>query len=340
MAPEYFDSEILWRHLKTGVLMLDTAKRQVVRTTESGRALLEQLGVPLEYGALAGVFLSDGESAETSDLMAQAGRVLKFSVQTLSSERVCVLFDDVTETRRLEAIAETANLMENVGYVFTGIRHELGNPINSIKTAVTVLQRERHWLPDATVERLIQQTLTNVGRVEYLLRALKGFNLFDEVHTEPIELTEFFGVFFGLAERDLSARGVESRMTTDPEGPLWAAGDPRALQHVVLNLLTNSLDALDGVTRPRIEVRASNQGDVVEIEFTDNGAGIPVERQGDLFKPFHTSKVRGSGLGLFITKRMITSMNGQIAIESQPNQGTSVILTLPRADGSKRGRVQ
>ena len=84
---------------------------------------------------------------------------------------------DVSEARRLESIAEAINMMDNVGYIFSGIRHELGNPINSIKTALTVLKQNlKKWSTDQ-VDVYIERCLTETTRVEYLLQTMKTFSM-------------------------------------------------------------------------------------------------------------------------------------------------------------------
>ena len=83
-------------------------------------------------------------------------------------------------------------------------------------------------------------------------------------------------------------------------------------------------------------MRVSRLDDMVLIQVEDNGCGIPEDKVKDLFKPFYTTKVTGTGLGLVIVKKMITRMNGTIEIESTKDIGTVVTVSLP--EGSYEGR--
>ncbi|HSA78894.1 MAG TPA: ATP-binding protein, partial [Nitrospirota bacterium] len=100
-------------------------------------------------------------------------------------------------------------------------------------------------------------------------------------------------------------------------------------QQVLLNLFTNAADALTGRDDPKITVRVTRAGSMVRIQVQDNGCGIPEDRLKDLFKPFHTSKSHGNGLGLVIVKKMLTTMNGTVSVTSRKDEGTSVEILIP-----------
>lgn len=237
---------------------------------------------------------------------------------------------DITERRRLESIAEAVNMMENVGYVFSGIRHELGNPINSVKTALSVLKKNLFQWEISRVETYVDRSLTEIERVEYLLRALKTFSMYEKPQMEKINLTDFIRNFITLVEEDFQKIGIEIRMES-AEDVGEAIFDSRALHQVLLNLFTNSADALKGREEPAIVVSLKRNRGRAYICIADNGCGMTPYQMDNLFKPFYTSKEKGTGLGLVIVKKMITKMNGTIGIESVYDEGTKVYLTLEAA---------
>ncbi len=237
---------------------------------------------------------------------------------------------DVTEKRRLESIAEAVNMMQNVGYVFSGIRHELGNPINSVKTALTVLKKNLTKWDTAQVKIYIDRCLTETERVEYLLRALKTFSMHENPKIEPVLLTAFMTNFISLVEGDFNKRGVEIRLSSQIEiGE--ALCDPRALHQVLLNLITNAADALEDREEPLITISLAKDSKRIYVCIEDNGCGMNDQQVENLFKPFYTSKTSGTGLGLVIVKKMVTRMNGTIHIESVPEFGSKVHFTLETA---------
>ncbi|HMW00969.1 MAG TPA: PAS domain S-box protein [Acidobacteriota bacterium] len=237
---------------------------------------------------------------------------------------------DVTEKRRLESIAEAVNMMDNVGYIFSGIRHEMGNPINSVKTALTFLKINNGQCQPETVSKYVDRALSEVSRVEYLLRTLRTFSMHENPQLERVDLTLFIQKFFALVSDDFGRRGILLERYFAPGLP-FVKIDQRALHQVLMNLFSNSADALEGSEDPKIKISAFVKDKRVWIEIEDNGVGMIEEQVLNLFKPFHTSKPHGTGLGLVITKRMVTRMNGTITVTSRPSVGTTVGLSFSPA---------
>ncbi len=167
--------------------------------------------------------------------------------------------------------------MDNVGYVFSGIRHELGNPINSIKTALAVLRKNiDNWQRDQIAD-YIERCLTETTRVEYLLRALKTFSMHENPRMQSVALTAFMRDFINLVESDFHKRGVRLQLASQAEiGE--ALCDQRALHQIMLNLLVNAADALAEADEPLITVSLGRDRRRMHVQVEDNGAGM-TERQ-------------------------------------------------------------
>ncbi|HVR97452.1 MAG TPA: PAS domain S-box protein [Thermoanaerobaculia bacterium] len=310
------EGEALGRRLRS--LGIGPAERrtwcEIVRTLARGQVWLGAYTARDRHGA------TYQEEATVSPVRDADGRLLHYVA-------VC---RDVTERRRLESIAEAVNMMDNVGTIFSSLRHELGNPINSIKTALSVLRKNLDQYPPETVESYLDRTLAEIGRVEYLLKALRSFNMHEKPRIERVDMARFVADFCALVRQDFEERGirVEPEIAGDP-GP--ALADPRALHQVLLNLLTNAADALEGREAPRIVLRLEKRGWSVDLTVADNGAGIPESRRADLFRPFHTGKPHGTGLGLAIVKKLVTQMGGTVEVESETGVGTEVRVSLAAA---------
>ena len=238
-----------------------------------------------------------------------------------------VFFQDMTELIRLESIAEAVNVMDNIGYIFSGIRHEIGNPINTIKMTMSVLKKNLPILPVDKIQSYIDRTQEEILRLEELLQSLKSYNMFDKPKPQNVHLPSFMNKFISLIEQDFHLEGVAIKINTT--GDLWANVDPRGLQQVLLNVTTNAFDALHQTPDPRITINMFRIINQVFIKIIDNGCGIPEEQQANLFHPFYTTKVKGTGLGLVISQKILKSMGSSIRIESQPGKGSRVILCLP-----------
>jgi PAS domain S-box-containing protein len=279
--------------------------------------------------------LTCGKTQEIIERRARNGQpvvVQKFKVP-IKNERagaggVLGIVWDITEKVRLESIAEAANTMENIGYVFSGIRHEIGNPISSIKMSLSVLAKKVATCPREIIKEYIAWMTSEISRVEYLLKALKNFNMYETPELENVHLDTFMDRFFSLVGEDLARKGVRIEGRIHPDVGLGLV-DPRALQQVMLNIISNAGDALQGRENPQIEIEVLKSDGFITIKARDNGRGMSAEQQSEIFKPFRTTKPGGTGLGLVIAKKMLTGMKGTIAIESKLYQGSTVSISIP-----------
>ncbi|HWR72717.1 MAG TPA: PAS domain S-box protein, partial [Nitrospirota bacterium] len=235
---------------------------------------------------------------------------------------------DVTEKLRLESIAEAVNTMDNIGYIFSGVRHEIGNPVNSINMILGILKAKLDTLSKENIREYVDRTMTQVSRVEYLLKSLKSFNLFETLDIRNVELPSFMEKFLPLVKEDFAKNGISIEIHVSP-GAEWVSADARALQQALLNVLTNAADAFAGRENPAISINAWKIMSMILIQVKDNGCGMTAEQLKDVFRPFYTTKARGSGLGLVIARKMLTKMNGTIEITSEKDAGTTVNIFLP-----------
>ena len=266
------------------------------------------------------------EDCTFSPVRDQAGQIVNF----ISVRR------DVTEKLRLESIAESVNTMNNIGYVFSGVRHEIGNPINSAKMSLSVLQHKLDTASKDAVRNYVDRALGEIGRVEQLLKSLRNYNLYESPELADLDLAAFLDKFLRLISEDFEKKGITITVDVRPNCQ-WTVADPRALQQVLLNIITNAADALAGREAPTITITVTRKLGQVLLQIADNGAGMTEQQQKDLFKPFYTSKHHGTGLGLVIVKKMLARMNGDIEVASLPGQGTTVNITLPEGtDASAR----
>lgn len=235
---------------------------------------------------------------------------------------------DVTEKKRLESIAQSINLMNNLGYIFSGIRHEIGNPINSIKVTLSVLSKHLTTYSTDRVLEFIERALAEVGRIEYLLKELKNFTLFERLDIQAVRIDEFLNKFISLVEKDFQKKRIEI-ITDFPDRSLWAAADTKALHHVLLNIMTNAADAVKKNSHPTISIRLNRTNGNIGIEIKDNGCGMSPQERENLFKPFYTSKPQGTGLGLVIVQKLLSKMGGGITVNSRKNIGTTIEIYVP-----------
>jgi PAS domain S-box-containing protein len=243
---------------------------------------------------------------------------------------------DITEKLGMEAAAQAVNTMNNIGYVFSGIRHEMGNPVNSLKMILTVLRSRMRDFSRETVMEYVERAIQEVSKLEYLLTALKNFNMYEVPELKVFPAGPFLENLVALISAEFNKKGVKISADLLPGAELVHA-DPRALQQVLLNVLTNALDALQGAPEPEISIKVMHIGKTVLFRIWDNGKGLSEKERKQLFTPFYTTKEHGTGLGLVIARKMLLKMGGSIELSSQAGSGTVADVFVPGGSSEIQG---
>ncbi|MEM7481562.1 MAG: PAS domain S-box protein [Acidobacteriota bacterium] len=271
------------------------------------------------------------ESPKTAFLSTSVSPVLNVEGEV---QEFIALARDVTERRRLESIAEAYNLYDNLGFVFSGIRHELGNPINSLKAALRLVSDSSDTMPRDRLSDFLRRMTGEVERIEYLLRSLRTYNMFQRPRVERVDMKKFIASFHRLAQQDAERRCVEFEAKAS-RGADFAYADPQALVQVLLNLFSNALEAVVEEPEPRISLSVRRKGQQLILTMADNGPGLSRDQRAHLFKPFFTTRSRGTGLGLAITRRLLLLMGGTIDLRNG-RIGAEAVLTLDRNSPAER----
>ena len=240
------------------------------------------------------------------------------------------LVTDITERRRLEAIAEAANLMENVGYIFSGIRHEIANPVVTASITLDVMKRKLKNLSQPQIEEYIERTREQMSRLDFLLKSLRNFNMFEAVALKSVDIRGMLEKFLPLVTDDAKKRGIKIESEVSPDAKK-AYLDERAFNQVLLNIVTNAFDALQDRVDPKIKVGVLKVNRLIMFRVEDNGKGMTPQQAKNLFRPFFTTKPHGTGLGLTIVKKMVSKMQGHIEITSNQDEGTIVDIFIPES---------
>jgi len=248
-----------------------------------------------------------------------------------------MLVRDLTRTREEAAKTLESERINALTLLAAGVAHEIGNPLNSLDIHLQLLGRKFRKLPVETRKPLETHLATARGEIQRLDTILKQF-----LHAvrptmprrERQDLHALLHESLRLLERELESRKISVALDLAASMPL-ATLDPGQFQQVFFNLIRNAYQALTGESgRITIRTRFNDYEYVISIE--DNGTGISPEHMGAIFEPYLTTKTSGSGLGLLIVRRIVREHGGEIAIESEENHGTRVIIHLPRAERTVR----
>lgn len=315
-----------------GVAVFDLKARALLFINRAGEGLFLRQELQPSFELLRhhmfppGVLLEDLPVEYAGEPLRLGTRMVGYTLYR-SGHLAWSFFRDITEKLRLETIAEAAETMNNIGSIFSAVRHELGNPINSVKAALSVLRAQYDSFPRATVLEYLEQMGNELGRVEGLLRSLRSFSMYEQLQPAPLDLAAFLESFALLSRVDLERRGI--RLLLQGEPGCLALADPRALRQALLNLVANAADAVEGRREPTITLSCRSLDGLARLSVEDNGVGMNSEQLAASFQPFHTTKVQGTGLGLVISRKLLLKLGGTIHLESRENEGTRVDLTLP-----------
>jgi PAS domain S-box-containing protein len=259
-------------------------------------------------------------------------------VRTEQGLRVMAFITDITERLALERAARQSEKLAALGTLSAGIAHELNNPLGIIISRIELMLLENEELSPVVREDLgvIHRQAQRVAR---LLQSLLSYAR--PLTSEPVavDVNRAVDEILALAETQLAKAGVRIVTTLDRSLPP-TFGDSSALEQVVLNLITNARQAMDGEGEIRIVTRmAAGESGWIELVVADTGPGIPPEIVSKIFDPFFSTKATGTGLGLSITYRIVRDHGGTIDVRSTPGHGTEFILRFRVATDASAGQT-
>jgi two-component system, NtrC family, sensor kinase len=219
------------------------------------------------------------------------------------------------------------------GEMAATVAHQIGTPLNLISGYVQMIQAD---LPAESASAARLRTVQEqIARVTTIVQGL-----LDQARRPLLEKTEvgagdLVAGVCELARPSLAAAGIRLRGVVAPGLPLLDV-DAGQLEQVLLNLITNSIDAMP--QGGELLVTAGATGTHVEISVADSGTGIDPQHLARVFDPLFTTKDRGkgTGLGLTIARDVVAAHGGTIAVSSRPGEGTEVKVRLPQAGGAEQ----
>jgi signal transduction histidine kinase len=213
--------------------------------------------------------------------------------------------------------------MAAFGLLAAGIAHEVGNPLTSISSLVQMLERRDC---DAYTRDKLALVSGQLQRIQGTLRELTNFSRPASTERTWVPLADIVEEALKIAKyyQRTKSRVIGARIPRDLP-LLYALRDP--LVQVFLNLVLNAVDATGKAGR--IELEADFRGGELLVTVRDDGIGVAPEHAGRLFQPYFTTKKHGTGLGLFVTGKLVADHGGRVDFSSTPGQGTEFRVRLP-----------
>lgn len=247
------------------------------------------------------------------------------------------LTDRQTTERRLQDLQSElihASRLTAMGEMASALAHELNQPLAAISNYVKGSERMLEAEPPD--RQKIQDALSAASeqaiRAGQIIRQLRNFVARGEAEPRIENLPQLLEEAGALAMIGARERGVRLRYALSPRAKLVLA-DKVQVQQVVLNLMRNALEAMDGSARRDLSVTSTPIGQgMIEVSIADTGSGLTPEITERLFQPFSTTKAQGMGVGLSISRTIIEAHGGRIWAEPNPGGGTAFYFTLSGVD--------
>ncbi|WP_041366756.1 two-component system sensor histidine kinase NtrB [Natranaerobius thermophilus] len=260
------------------------------------------------------------------------------------------VFRDITrekeyqeQTKRWEEKFTQAEKLAIVGEMAAGTAHEIKNPLATIKGFLQLL--ESNELPESKRKEYLATITDEVNRMEQLVKEFlhlsKPSNQEEHETNETVSLCKVFQKTLIFFSPQFKNKKVMLNIKC-PGHPIYLRGKSDKLQQVFINLIKNSLEAMEKIPQDcrkltiKVDIYKSNNKDdkneKVILEFIDTGPGIPKNIMNKLFSPFATTKVRGTGLGLPVSIQIIQNLGGYLVAENSPLRGACFRIELPLYD--------
>lgn len=265
-------------------------------------------------------------NAYTAPIFAQGG----------NQNGAVMIIRDLSRIKDLEGTLRRADRLSMLGTLAAGLAHEIKNPLGGIKGAAQLLSMELS--KGSPLQDYTQIMIKEAERINFIIEELMDLGSPREPEVGDVDLARVLNDIVLLQREAARSRNILFKLKLDPSIPP-VQGDEGLLTRLFLNLVKNAGESIPREGEVVIETRiASNyhmtgpgrrSSPMVDIIISDTGCGIDQQEMDRIFTPYFTTKSKGSGLGLAISQKIIEDHNGLLKIESTPNQGTTVTISLP-----------
>lgn len=231
---------------------------------------------------------------------------------------------NISEQKLLDRHLAQMEKLSAIGELAAGLAHEIKNPLAGIKGAIEIIRES--MASTHPHRQILGDVLSEVGRIDRSVMNLLSYSKPKPPDFTKVDLNRVIGNVVSFLQKIADSKGIRLHALPPSEAAL-ITGDENELKQLFMNLILNSLEAIEKQGNVWIQVQSSADSSV-SIEIADDGPGIPPEQLPKVFLPFFTSKKHGTGLGLATCKRIVTNHGGEIRVESEVGKGTRFTIDL------------
>lgn len=238
---------------------------------------------------------------------------------------------DITERAKMEQRVREAERMAYIGQITTSLSHEIRNPLSAVKMNLQILKKNLHL--QGNDSRRMGISIMEVMRLEGILKELLDFAKPLQLKPDAIQINEILKSSVDLLDMKSKEEEISILTSLDPKMPDFFA-DGERLQQAFINLILNAMEASDKKGRIWVQTsyRIEKNQPIADIIIQDEGHGLSEESLSELFKPFFTTKAKGTGLGLTNVNRIVEAHNGWLKTQNCHPRGASFQITLPMGE--------
>ena len=252
-----------------------------------------------------------------------------FTDQNKRKKGAIVIFNDITERKRMEREMQRSERINRLGKLTLQIAHDLRNPLGTV----------------SGLAQLLTMSSKNDKGKKYGKEILKATNIINELIGDMldfskdqklnIEAFDYSSLLNEIVDNFKNSRNIKEKKAKIKfrlnRGDYKIVADREKLRRVFGNLINNACDALD--EGGQIDINLSEKNGNILTKVADNGSGIPESKRDEIFEPFITSKKNGKGLGLSIVQRIVSAHKGKIFVDSKEGEGSEFTIELPKKGG-------
>ncbi|GAB4412831.1 MAG: hypothetical protein OHK0032_08910 [Thermodesulfovibrionales bacterium] len=234
---------------------------------------------------------------------------------------------DVTEKKKAEEITRQAEKLAATGLLAAGIAHEINNPLGNILGYAKLLMSD----PDITEgqKEKLDVIIEQARRGSEIIKGLLDFSSQSRPSFRAVDINELILRTVRILSGEVGAKRI--KIKTELSNVPMVKADPKQIEQVIINLLLNSIHAIEGRPEGTITIGTECKNNHIEVRVIDDGPGIPDAILPRVFDPFFTTKPvgKGVGLGLSICSGIVRDHNGSISVESEMGKGTKFFFRIP-----------
>ncbi len=336
-------------NIGTGLITLDLDQR-ISYANRAAIMTLDDLGLNKKYlnqifsdlsDAVSRGLVKKGKAHRSEEVFINLkNEKLLFSVTTstlLNSEKhlkgFVVLFQDITQMKRLEMQVRNQEKLAAIGTLAAGIAHEIRNPLASISGSVEFMLSNTRELSDEE-RKLMRIVIREVDRLNLLITEFLDFTRPETKPDETLDVNRLIQEVLEIVQLNKALR-KDVRQTSSLNAKKRILAHPHKLKQALLNIVINAYQAMDKIENPELTIETKDQNGEVILIIRDNGSGIEKANLQKIFEPFHTTKSKGTGLGLAITYKILENHEAKVFVESENKKGTTFTIDFCKTDSQK-----